>query len=429
VNRARSIRNNPIFLKVILAAAAMLTAGSFATAQTETTLHSFNIKTPSVGGTNPEAALIMDSAGNLYGTTYGGGTGGGNDLECSTLSGCGTVFELKHTSNGWKEVVLHNFGNGHDGFNPLASLVFDSAGNLYGTTEFGGTATCGCGTAFELMPQASGTWVEKLLYSFRDNHSAAYPFSSLVFDADGDIYGTTTGGAFGYGTAYQLKPGSSGSWTEKVLHSFSQANDDATEPSGALIADSHGNLYGTTVSGGSAANAGTVFQFTPEPGGRFAYKILWAFEGFPEAAGPFAGLVADVAGNLYGTTYQGGIFNDGTVFELSPTASGKWTEKILHSFDGSDGTNPLYYPLVIDAAGNLYGTTYLGGTNDMGVAFKLTLGSGGGWTESVLHNFGSGPQDGQMPYGGLILGSSGTLYGTTFQGGAEGGGTVFQITP
>ena len=211
-------------------------------------------------GIYPSAGLIFDTDGNLYGTTYGGG-----DYYR------GTVFEMTpNGSGGWTEKKLHNFGNGTDGANPQDDLIFDAAGNLYGTTGEGGSNACGgpgCGTAFELMSDGGGTWTEKRLHNFGNGTDGVYPYGALIFDADGNLYGTTYGGGsnactgFGCGVAFEMTPNGSGGWTEKKLHNFGSGTDGAN-PSASLIFDAEGNLYGTTTYGGSH-NGGTVFEITP----------------------------------------------------------------------------------------------------------------------------------------------------------------------
>src|ERR1017187_10338672 len=263
-------------------------------------------------GASPMAGLIWDAAGNLYGTTVWGGT------SPSCGGGCGTVFELTPAAGGgWTEKVLWSFGNGTDGVSPVAGMVFDAAGNLYGTTLYGGTT--GFGTVFELTPAADGTWAEKVLYSFGNGTDGSIPDSGLIFDADGNLYGTTTqGGTFNQtGTVFELTPAAGGIGTEKVLHSFGNGTD-GTYPEGGLIFDAAGNLYGTTWGGGAQGNGGTVFELTTAAGGTWPERGLHNFGSGADGAHPGAGLVFDAAGNLYGTTRGGGTYGGGTVFELTP---------------------------------------------------------------------------------------------------------------
>jgi len=393
----------------------VLTASAFAAS--EKLLHSFqsNFK----DGFYPEDGLIFDDSGNLYGTTFYGGTDGG-----------GTVFELMpKAGGGWKEKVLHNFNdNRRDGLYPYAGLVFDSLGNLYGTTQSGGAYSYG--TVFELSPNAGGGWTEKVLHSF-NYPNAVTPWGGLTIDFSGNLYGTTSAsGAYGAGTVFELTPKPGGGWSEKVLHNFNGSNGkDGASPLAGLVIDGSGNLYGTTDEGGAYVY-GTVFELTPKAGGEWKEKILHSFGGKGDGSNPRAGLIFDGYGNLYGTTSGGGANVYGTVFELTPRAGGRWKEKILHSFiDLDNGAQPVS-GLIFDSSGNLYGTTQSGGTYDAGTAFKLTPKADGGWAGNVLHNFNdSFGKDGYSPAAGLILDSFGNLYGLTPSGGIYGYGTVFEIKP
>jgi uncharacterized repeat protein (TIGR03803 family) len=395
-----------------------------ASAATERVLHSFN--TTGSNGEVPYSSLIFDTAGNLYGTTQGGGDG--NE---------GTVFELMpRTGGGWTEKVLHRFqGNGTDGVVPYSNVIFDTAGNLYGTTTAGGAF--GYGTVYELIPQAGGTWAEKILHSFDPNTGTdGYtPYAGLILDAAGNLYGTTTSGGtnFHYGTVFELKRNAGGGWTEKILHDFNENGADGFVPYAGLVFDTAGNLYGTTLQGGTAqgsnASIGTVFELKHGAGGLWTEKVLHSFlvNGI-DGNNVDGGVILDASGNLYGTTFFGGSNNNGTAFELTPGAGGVWTETLLHNFanNGTDGWGPNA-GLVFDA-GNLYGTTTHGGANGVGTVFELTP-SAGTWTESLPCIFSSTGTDGEVPYAGLILDSTGNLYGTTGGGGAFGGGTVFEIEP
>jgi uncharacterized repeat protein (TIGR03803 family) len=335
-----------------------------------------------------------------------------------------------------QERILHNFNpNNKDGLGPYdnRSLVFDSAGNIYGTTNAGGAHDYG--TVFELTPKVGGGWIEKVLYSFNlDGADAVYPDGGLILDSAGNLYGTASGGAYGDGTVFELVHESSGGWTESVLHSFNANAGDGQSPRASLILDAAGNLYGTTQSGGAGA---TVFELTPTGQG-WTETILHHFGTGADGDSPYSSLVFDSGGNLYGTTWKGGYGSSGTVFELTPDRSGGWTEKILRNFgDGVDGAFP-YSGLILDAAGNLYGTTYYGGTYDGGVAFELTPTAHGSWTEKILHHFNTNGTDGHQPYAGLILDGKGNLYGATLYGGSgacndgflgTGCGTVFELIP
>jgi uncharacterized repeat protein (TIGR03803 family) len=382
------------------------------------------------------AGLIMDKEGNLYGTTEFGGT-----------NNQGTVFELSPTPDGgWNESVLHSFDpavgvtGGTDGAQPHAALVLDSAGNLYGTTSFGGGSsskcTHGCGTVFKLD---SGSWSETVLYTFTGGSDGGEPYARLVFDAQGNLYGTTLiGGTKGHGTVFELV-NSSGTYSEKVLYSFTNSGGDGAQPYAGVTFDAAGkNLYGATYSGGTFGN-GTIFELAPGPNG-WAKSVLYSFTGKRDGKGPMGNVILDAAGNLYGTTFQGGFTGSyGTVFELQPQPKGGWGVLILHEFFDKPAANPMA-GLVFDAAGNLYGTTTLGASGvsapcggGCGTLFKLTANSDGSFRYSVLHSFGKEvPEqglDGFKPSGDLILDQSGNLWGTTQSGGAQGAGTVFQITP
>jgi len=419
-----------IALTAVLAifTATVFIAATRAAAQ-EKVLHSFGNQTSN--GLNPYSSLIFDASGNLYGTTTYGGP-----------HNVGTVFELTpKAGGGWAEKVLYSFGqNSTDASIPYAGLVFDAAGNLYGTTMGGGAYSYG--TVFELTPAAGGRWTEQVLHSFNRYSDGNYPLAGLAIDAAGNLYGTTsTGGFYDYGTLFKLSSAPGGSWTLIVLHAF---NTPGGYGGNTLILDDAGNLYGTTYAGGPYS-AGTVFELVPTAGGKWAETVLRAFNNNgKEGATPYAGLIFDTAGNLYGTTYAGGnqicggYYGCGTVFELTPTANGHWTEKILHNFidNGTDGFNPNS-SLIIDAAGNLYGTTFHGGSGTCaygvpgyycGTVFELTPQANGVWTEKLLHAF-INAAEGWEPYSGLVSDAAGNLYGTTINGGPYGYGIVFEITP
>ena len=376
-----------------------------AEAQTETVLYSFCAPTGCPDGSNPRADLVMDTAGNLYGTTLYGGT-----------SGVGTVFELSPSGT---ETVRHSFAASHtDGHYPYAGLLMDTTGNLYGTAQSGGAK--GLGTVFKLTP--NGT--ETLLYSFCVLAACAdgyHPRAGLIMDTKGNLYGTSfDGGAYDAGAVFELSP----SGTETVLHSFCQQMGcpDGYYPQAGLVMDTNGNLYGTTLYNG-AYGGGTVFKISSDGTATTFYNFCTA-TGCKNGRYPEAGLILDTNGNLYGTTYGGGAYGKGTVFELSPSGA----ETVLHSFCARAGCPDGSHPradLVMDPAGNLYGTTYDGGTNSVGTVFKLSPNG----TETVLHSFAANGSDGTHPYAGVVMDTMGHLYGTTYSGGANGYGTVFKVTP
>ena len=431
-----------VFAATVGVLAAFVTPGiaqepvPLATRWNEKVLLNFN----GVDGQGPQAGPIFDAGGNLYGTSSAGGA-----------YGYGTVFELSPVQGGgWTQTILYSFKYGTDGAYPGTGLTFDAAGNLYGTTGLGGTYNWG--TVFELSPNSGGGWKYTLVYSFSNDPDAAGPGSSLVMGADGNLYGTGIGGIYctqiegGCGTVFELSLTEGGGWTDKVLHSFGNGSDGRFPSSGlGLIFDAAGNLYGTTSWGGTNfcdvlpyESCGTVFELSPTAGGSWTETVLYNFvQNGTDGYIPNSGLISDAAGNLYGTTEEGGSSDNGTVYELSPNGHGGWTEKILYSFDGADGSAPFEAGVIFDEAGNLYGTTNYGGTGGHGTVFKLTPTQGGGWTEAVLHNFCSQNNctDGNGPYDGVIFDAVGNLYGTTYTGGTgacepyPGCGIVFELTP
>ena len=395
-------------------------------------------------GSAPFSGLIADHAGNLYGTTNAGGA-----FNLGTVFKL-TPPPTGQTS--WTETVLASL-DGTWGANPYGGLLADSAGNLYGTTSLGGQSgkACGsdyCGTVvYKLAPPAAGqtTWTETVLASFEGTQGAD-PNAALIADSAGNLYGTTTyGGASGAGTVFKLTPPAAGqtAWTESVLVSFNETN--GALPFAGLIADRAGNLYGTTEAGG-ASGAGTVFKLTPPAEGQTAWTetVLLSFNG-TDGEGPRAALIADSAGNLYSTTPYSGSSGAGTVFKLAPPAAGQtdWTETVLLTFNGTKGIRGQTPAgaLIADHAGNLYGTTTYGGAPKSicapigcGTVFKLAppLAGKKAWTETILADFRG--TNGADPYAGLVAGRGGSLYGTTTAGGAPGTacgdscGTVFKVT-
>ncbi len=418
---------------VCLLAAALLgplvAAVQLAQAQTLTTLYNF---TGGADGGSPFSTLVKDKQGNLYGTTFAGGNVQGNcNYDFNNGTGCGTVFELTPSGKNWSYRVIYSFqGYPNDGGNPqYEPLVFDKSGNLYGTTILGGDLTClpgppGCGTVFELTPSENG-WTDTLLYKFTwvDN-DGAFPSPGLVFDKKGNLYGTTfNGGAHGYGAVYQITP----SGTRNEIYGFmNQANGGG--PYGGVVLDKKGNLYGATSSGGStecSGGCGTVFKIAPDG----TETVLYSFTGGSDGIWPWGGVTLDKYGNIYGTTSEGGNtecggVGCGTVFKIAPDG----TETILHRFtysqdNYSEGASPRS-SLVLDAKGNLYGTTYLGGSSHFGSGCGTVFKIAPDGTETILHDFNY--SDGFAPWG-LML-KSGTLYGTTESGGAYSWGTVFRLS-
>jgi len=356
-------------------------------------------------GRYPRTSLIMDGTGNFYGTTVAGGS-----------QDDGTVFKLAPDGT---ETVLHSFTGGNDGSDPYAGVIADKAGSLYGTTISGGPN--GYGVVFRVA--MDGT--ETVLHAFAGGKDGLVPYASLL-RYGGSLYGTTYRGGFrrtctdqqGCGTVYKVAKGG----TETVLYAFTGGNDGGY-PSGGLIADKAGNLYGTTSAGGSGgcySGCGTVFKLTPDG----TETVLHSFNNGSDGFSPLENLIADPVGNLYGTTTYGGTYSVGTVFKLAPDG----TETVLHSFaNGSDGAYPLS-ALVLDDAGNLYGTTSQGG--DFGTGYGIIFRIAAGGTERVLHTFCYNCKAGSRPAAGLVADSAGNLYGAATEGGAgcgEGCGTVFEL--
>lgn len=405
--------------------AAALTIGAIgAQAQTYTVIHDF---AGGQDGSSPYAGLTMDGAGNLYGTTWGGGLG------------YGTVFKLALENSGWVLNLLYSFTGGNDGAQPEARVIFGPNGTLYGTTTAGADMGCngnGCGLVFNLKPSPTAcktalcSWTETVLYRFTGGDDGGGPYSEVTFDQAGNIYGTTILGGpgcyfRGCGVVYRLTPSDDGGWTEHVLHSFSLGNDGAY-PIAGLVFDNAGNLYGTTSgdTSGIYAPYGTVYELLPS-GSDWTEKTLYTFQGAPDGGVPLAGLVVDQLGNLYGATSSYGEDGGGTVFRLTQLG-GIWGLDNIYDFSGSDNGGPAR-SLVMDTVGNLYGTTHFDGKYGYGSVFKLTK-SGNSWTYTSLYDF-KGGTDGGVPIGSAVLDHDGNLYGTTFGGGAYGGGVVWEITP
>lgn len=394
---------------------AILLASNTAHAQTYKVLHSF---TGGADGANPLFDQLVLMGGNLYGVTSAGGAS--ND---------GTIFKLR--LNG-QEAVVHSF-SGTDGNSPEGGLIRDSAGNLYGVTQLGGSPTqsCtepsepnGCGTVFEIS--SSGQF--SVLHSF-GGADGANPVARLTRGSNGALYGTTSAGGQspscpgqdyqqGCGTVFEMT-NSGGTWSETVLYNFAGGSKSFSPIGYVTVAGK--KLYGTTDSGnGSPCDTnvcGTVYELA-SLGGTWTETILHAFDGGSDGAFPEGGLVRDSVGNLYGTTYDGGTNGFGTIFKID-SAGQKTT---LYNFTGTDGAYPAS-ALTRDSSGNLYGTTTEGGSSKVGTVFQLDTSN----TLTVLHNFAGGKNDGAYPYGNLLLVGN-NLYGTTNTGGTSNDGTVFEVT-
>lgn len=398
-----------------------------ATAATTKILHNFT----AADGSHP-FGVTLGPDGHIYGVTVIGATAGG------------TAFELVPTDAGtWHEAKRLNFGT--DAYFPNA-MTFYSDGDLYGVTELG---SGGCGTFFKLSHNEHGHLVRTVLHVLPCSEGL-YAQAALVQDSSGNFYGTAWGGGeHGFGSVFELSPVGDGTWTLSVLHSFIGTDGDA--PMSAVVIDAAGNLYGTTLCGGtfpevktrelrncnSNQGPGTVWELSPL-GGTWTFTTLYNFTGHDDGGNPSSGgaLILDAAGNLYGTTHNGGARrNYGTVFELSPNGDGTWSEKVLHSFNGPGGISPSG-GLIADAAGNLYGEAFgpgsylgFGGEPESGgqLVYQLSPNGDGSWSETILHFFHYPANSG--PAMGLTMDSSGNLYGTTWQGGTNGDGVVFEITP
>ncbi len=369
----------------------------------------------------------------------------------------------------WREKVLYSFQGGTDGATPAGGVVFDKAGNLYGATMDGGATNCSpmaaCGTVYQLTPQTNGSWTETVLYVFKGKafNDGEYPEGGLIVDSAGNLYGTAAYGGKGScillgitggcGVVFELSPPQQqgGAWTETILYSF-QGGNDGYVPAGDLVFDGTGNLYGATLFGGGKGttcdpfyqDCGTVFKLSPpkKQGGKWTEKVLHSFAGGTDGANPNGGLVLDGKGAVYGTSYSGGNqdcnyegeIGCGTAFKLQPpTKKGAtWTEKLLHIFDRTnfDGGNPMA-GFVFGADHKLYGTTLNGGPDGGGIVFRLAAPrlKPGPWTETILHGFGDN-QNGYNLEGSLLFDSSGDLFGTTYAGnGTSLRGDVFRIGP
>ena len=403
----------PLFVVLLL-----LVCASSLHAQTYTVIHNFS---GAQDGAHPYTGLTMDSTGHLYGTTFAGGTGR-----------YGTVFSLTPSGGSWTLSTLYNFAGGQDGAGPISRLQLAAGGVLYGATSAGGGGPCltvnnyhGCGTIFKLSPSRGPvgqfSWVNNTMFRFSGTNGS-YPQGDLTFDSSGNIFGTAiNGGQYGWGLIYELSP-SGGSWSQHIL--YQARNDgDGQYPWGGVVFDRSGNAYGV-FTGGGPSGFGAVYKLT-RSGGNWTENTLhgFTFHG-DDGAFPQSGLIIDSAGNLYGATVH--VPNaGGTAYEMA-TTGGELNYNFVYEFTGGINLGP-YDKLVMDSAGNLYGTTFGDGRYGFGSVFKLTR-SGGGWSYHSLHDF-TGGHDGANPMSALLIDSSGNLYGTASFGGSFNGGVVFKITP
>lgn len=418
--RVRSFEFNlaasAITLMLVASLALIVVAAQTAPAQTFTILHNF---TGGGDGSTPYSGLTIDGGGNLYGTTSAGGS--------NTV---GVVFKLSRRNSGWVLAQLYSFkGYDNDGAVPYARVIRDSSGLIYGSTIAGGSNNDG--SVFQLQPSQTppisvmSPWMERQLHSFNGDNDGQSPRGDLAFDRADNLYGTTNAGGLpnNVGVVFQLMP-FHGDWTENVIHTFNgNGNGDGSYPFAGVTFDPAGNLYGTTYQGGTY-NYGLIYELSPSSSG-WTETFLYSFTGGQDGGNPTAGLIRDQLGNLYGATTYGGTGAGGTVFELSP-ANGSWTYTLLYAFAENSYAGPQGN-LVLDPAGNLYGVTLADGLYHFGNVFELTP-SSGGWTYTDLHDF-TGGADGGYPYDGLVLDANGNVYGTTSSGGSDNVGVVFAIIP
>ena len=336
------------------------------------------------------------------------------------------IFALALTAWASTEKVLWNFAGGSDGSEPWSNyFISDAKGNLYAATAAGGTYSAG--TVFMLSPAGK----ETVLYEFKgSNGDGSAPHGRLAFDADGEIYGTTqSGGTNGTGTVYRLSPKSGGGWTEKVIYNFSATGADGTAPSAGMTIAADGTMYSTTPDGG-AFGAGTVFSLKKTSKG-WKQTVIQNLNGSSNGGFPYEGLMMDTAGNLYGAAPTGGASGQGVIYRLSHTKKG-WVDTVLYSFTGQngDGAGLYWIDLISDKSGNIYGATSFGGTNGTGTVWELVYSTTKKtYSESILYEFGaSGSGDGNNPYGGLAMDIKGNLYGTTLYGGPSNIGTFYKLT-
>jgi uncharacterized repeat protein (TIGR03803 family) len=386
----------------------------------------YNFTGSTSDGSNPHCAPLIDGSGRLFGTTVYGGA-----------SGDGTVYKLTPGGGGsWTETLLHSFaGHPGDGAEPDGDLLMVSS-NLYGTTAIGGSSNAG--TVYE-MKNSSGTWSESVLYNFAGGTGdGGGPFSAVIVSG-GVLYGTTFyGGSNLDGTVFSLTPPSP--WTEAILYNFGASASDGQNPHSALLDAGSGVYYGTTYNGGSDSS-GTVYELK-DSSGTWTETVIYTFTGGSDGSNPHPAVIMDSSGALYGTTVFGGANSKGTVYKLTPGGGGSWTESVLYSFgaSSSDAAIPLAGVVFGSTQSVLYGATTKGGGSSgcsygCGTVYKLTL-SGGTWSESILYAFtGYANSDGEDPYSDITY-SGGWIYGTTYSGGTSancsdtnGCGTVYALQP
>jgi uncharacterized repeat protein (TIGR03803 family) len=375
-------------------------------------------------GSTPGTSLVFDSAGNLYGATQLGGN------HACTL-GCGTVFELSPaTGGGWTESVIYNFqGGAGDGASPIGGLTIDANGNIYGITSGGGPN--GCGTVYRLSP-GSGGWTESVLYGFCPSGSrggGSNPAGNLIFNSAGILYGITAhGGRNNTGVAYSLTPTTSGMWTQTVLYTFPATGGALGNSPAGIIFDSGGTLWGVTSFGGTSGmnGAGVVFQLIKNASGVWTQRVIKTFStNAADVQTPTGGMIFDSSGNLY-ITMSRGAQGGASVFELSPVTGGNYQGHVLHSLQGPKLVQP-YEAIAFDSAGSLYSASSVGGGScDCGLVYKLTP-SGSSWLFDVLLTMNG--TSGNQPIGGVALDNAGDAFVATQFGGSHNVGVVLELTP
>jgi len=426
------LRANPVALVMVLLFATLILSTQ-AQAQTYTVLHTL----AGPDGADPYAGLTQDSAGNLYGTTNYGGNG-----SCG-LTRCGVVYKLSRHNTGWTMTVLYSFQGQPDGQFPVDRVVIGPDGALYGTTSQGGTGSCqgyhGCGTVFELQPPAafcrsfSCPWTETVLYSFGSRDDGYDPVAEVAFDRAGNLYGTTEHGGGGTnciddgcGTVFQLTPNANGSWTRGTIHIFQGGTSDGSNPTAGVVVDQAGNLFGTTGTGGNGGcnngGCGTAFELTHGSSG-WSERLLHSFTGAADGGGP-GQLTFDGSGNIWGFTDGGGDGGGGgAIFELIPLQGGGASFSVQYSFGSGQGYSN---PLALDANGNIYASAYAGGADHLGQIYSL-IRSGSGWNYATLYNVGYDDNEGE-PVGTIARDAQGDIYGVILDGG-NGFGVIYQLTP
>jgi uncharacterized repeat protein (TIGR03803 family) len=392
----------PGILLALLITLFCLTTVLPAHSQTYKVIHNFTNQ--GSDGATPYGGPVLDKQGNLYGATYLGGLFGG-----------GSVYRLSPSGSEWTYTSLYSFKNIPDGSGPgFGTLVIGADRALFGTTEGGGYF----GTAWAVCDCPKREYV---LHSFGMGTDGAQPIGGLVIDPKGNLYGTTSEfGANGFGNVFELSP-SGNKVKETILYSFT-ADNDPINPAAGVTLDAKGNIFGTASLGG-ANGLGAVYELTPSASG-WTETILHNFQGDSDGANPVGGVVIDKAGNVFGTTFDGGINGGGTIYELSPSSSG-WTFTTIYSLIG--GYSGPYNKLTLDGKGNIYGFTNSAGLNGLGSIFKLSPGTGG-WNFTDLYDFVGG-NDGGLPYGSVAVDANGNVFGTAVVGGTDNQGVVFEITP